>query len=703
MTRMKVLTLFAMPLAAAMTLTAQLGAQGQQQPPRPPTLPASQQLQNPPVTDQPMVSRSGVDLAAMDQSANPCNNFYQFVCGGWMTKHPAPPDQPRYSRFSELQDRNNEILRNILQDAMAPTVNDPDQKKIGDFYSSCMSEKTIEAKGMAPVDADLQRVAAIKDKSDIPLVLGHLQTVGISGFFGFGAAPDFKDATQYMLIYAQGGLALPDRDYYIKDDPNSTKIRGEYAQHVAKMLELAGAPAATAAADAKAVLKIETALAQASLERVALRNPDNVYHKMPRDDVKKLMPDFNLSAFMERAEAPPGQSANVSEPEFLKAVDQVIATNSLSDLKTYMRWHVLNSEASVLPKRFVDENFNFNGRTLQGAQEQQPRWKRCVASTDRAMGEILGKVYVEKTFGPIGKQRTVEMVQNIEAAMAADIKQIDWMSDETKKQALAKLSDVANKIGYPDKWRDYASLHVVRGDAYGNAQRVAQFAYRRQMAKIGKPVDKTEWGMTPPTVNAYYNPFENNINFPAGILQPPFFNKAADDAVNYGAAAAVVGHELSHGFDDQGRRFDGQGNLRDWWTPADATAFETRAACIANQYSGYTAVDDVHLNGRLTLGENGADNGGLRLAWMALTERLKDHPLSDADGFTPQQRFFIGWGQMWCENHTDANARVRAKTDPHSPGEFRANGVVSNMPEFQKAYSCPANAPMVRQPICRVW
>src|SRR5215813_671651 len=650
--------------------------------------------------DQPMASRSGIDLAAMDKTANACENFYQYACGGWIKNHPTPADQPRYGRFNELQDRNNEILRDILQDAMEPTVKDPDMKKIGDFYSSCMSEQAIEQKGLQPLEADLKRVDAIKAKADIPAVLGYMHSHGMSGFFGFGAAPDFKDASQYILIYAQAGMGLPDRDYYVNDDQNAKDIRAKYEQHVAKMLELGGTPAARAAADATAIVNLETTLAKASLDRVSRRNPMNIYHKMPRDEVKTLMPNFNLSAYMELAEAPPGDSANVSEPEFLKAVDQAVAATDLADLKTYLRWHVIHSEAAMLPKKFVDENFDFYGKTLQGAKEQRPRWKRCVAATDGFLGEALGKIYVDRTFGPEGKQRTIEMVQNIEAALASDIKEIDWMSLVTKKQAELKLRAVANKIGYPDRWRDYSSLRIVPGDAYGNFERASQFQYRHQMAKIGKPVDKTEWAMTPPTVNAYYNPFENNINFPAGILQPPFYIKAADDAVNYGAAAAVVGHELTHGFDDQGRRFDAQGNLRDWWTPADGKAFEERASCIDKQYSDYTAVDDVHLNGKLTLGENTADNGGLRLAWMALMKRLKDHPLGQADGLSPEQRFFVGWGQMWCENHTDENARLRAKTDPHSPGEFRAVGVISNMPEFAKAFSCPANAKMVKQPIC---
>jgi len=653
-------------------------------------------------TDQPIASRSGVDLAAIDKSANACTDFYQFACGGWIAKHPIPPDQPRYGRFEELQDRNNEILKSILEDA-AKTTSAGELRKIGDYYASCMDEATIETKGIQPLKSDLDRVAAIKAKQDIAAVVGHLHTIGVGPFFGFSAAPDFKDASQVIPIFGQSGLGLPDRDYYLKDDANFVKIREQYQQHVAKMLQLAGDSPDRAAASAKAVVQIETTLAKHALDRVSRRNPTNVYHKMSMDEVRQLVPSLNLSAYLENAEAPAVTNANVTEPDFMKGIDAVISGTPLDDLKTYMRWHTIHGNAHVLPKAFDQEHFSFYDKTLRGAQEQRPRWKRCVDAVDADLGEALGKVYVERTFGAEGKQRTVEMVQAIEAALAGDIKQITWMSDETKRQAEVKLRAVANKVGYPEKWRDYSSLRIVRGDALGNSQRSNAFAYRRELAKIGKPVDKTEWLMTPPTVNAYYNPLENNINFPAGILQPPFFNRAADDAVNFGAAAAVVGHELTHGFDDQGRRFDAQGNLRDWWTPADGKAFEERAACIDQQYSGYTAVADVKLNGKLTLGENVADNGGLRLAWMALMERMKSKALGEADGFSPEQRFFLGWAQMWCENRTDEIARLHAQTNPHSPGRYRANGVVSNMPEFLKAFSCQPSAAMKSEPVCRVW
>jgi endothelin-converting enzyme/putative endopeptidase len=684
MTRSRAFGLLVMPIVVMMAAEARIRAQQQAAPPA--------------------ATGSGIDVSALDRAANPCENFYQFACGGWIAKHPAPPDQPQYGRFNELQDRNNEILKDILETAAKPGGgSSPELQKIGDYYASCMAEPEIEAKGRAPLDADLRRVDAIRAKTDLPAVVGHMHSVGMSGFFGFGAAPDFKDATQYMLIVAQGGLGLPDRDYYVREDANSVKLREQYEQHVAKMLELGGSTSAAAAEGAKAVMRIETALAKNALDRVAQRNPTNIYHKMSRDEMKKLVPNFNMSQYLERAEAPPGDSVNVTEPEFLKGVDEVIGSTPLGDLKTYTRWHVIHSNAHMLPKAFVDENFAFYGRALTGAKEQRPRWKRCVDAADSDLGEALGKVYVERTFGSEGKARTVAMVQAIEASLSRDISEITWMSDETKKAAEVKLRAVANKVGYPDRWRDYSSLRIVRGDAYGNSQRANLFSYRRQMAKIGKPVDKTEWLMTPPTVNAYYNPLENNINFPAGILQPPFFNRAADEAVNFGAAGAVVGHELTHGFDDQGRRFDAEGNMRDWWTPADGKTFEQRAACIDTQYSGYTAVGDLKLNGKLTLGENVADNGGLRLGWMALMELMKTKALGTVDGFTPQQRFFVAWAQMWCENKSDEIARLQAQTNPHSPGQYRTNGVVSNMPEFAEAFSCPATAKMVRQPVCRVW
>jgi endothelin-converting enzyme/putative endopeptidase len=657
--------------------------------------------QDPPVTEQPTASRSGIDLAAMDRTANACVDFYQFACGGWMAKHPIPADKGRYSRFDELQDRNDEILRDILEGAAKSST--AATKQIGDYYASCMNEAAIESKGLSPLKTELDAIAGMKSAADLPRVLADLHKVGTGGLFGFGSVPDFKDASQVIGGFGQGGMGLPDRDYYLKTDEASVKLRGEYVQHVARMLQLAGDTPETAQTGAKAVLAIETALAKAALDRVSRRNPANVYHKMTVDEAVKLTPAFDMAVYLREVDAPQMPAVNVSEPEFLKAMNQIVASTPLNEVKTYLRWHLLHGNAHVLPKAFDDETFAFYGKTLTGAKEQRARWKRCVDAVDSDLGEALGKIYVERTFGAEGKERTLQMVKDIEAALGRDIGAISWMSDATKAQARIKLQAVANKIGYPDRWRDYSALRIVRDDALGNSQRSNAFEFARQLGKIGKPVDKSEWHMTPPTVNAYYNPLENNINFPAGILQPPFFNKAADDAVNYGAAGAVVGHELTHGFDDQGRRFDAEGNLRDWWTEADGKAFDERAACVADEYSGFTAVDDVKLNGRLTLGENVADNGGLRLGWMALMEEMKKTPLAEADGFTPEQRFFIGWAQMWCENRTDAIARLHAQTNPHSPGRYRTNGVVSNFPEFLKAFSCQPDAKMANVPMCRVW
>ncbi len=684
--RQKAFCLIAVPLASIMAAAdARLAAQ---QPP----------------SDGATPSKSGIELASLDRTADPCTDFYRFACGGWLAKNPLPPDQPSYGRFEELQDRNNEIVHGILETtAKAGGARDANATKVGDYYATCMDEAGIEAKGLAPLDADFKRIDAIASKDDLPAVVGYFHSVGVAPFFNVGSIPDFKDATETIAAFAQGGMGLPDRDYYLKDDANTVQLRDAYGRHVARMLQLAGDPADRAAAGSKAITQIETALAKRALDRPSRRVPANIYHKMSIDEARQLTPAFALAPYFRGAEAPALTAINVTEPEFMKGVDDVIVSTPLDDLKVYLRWHVVHGNAPLLPKAFVDENFAFYGKTLQGTEEQRARWKRCVDFTNGDLGEAVGKAYVDRTFGAEGKERTLRMVQAIEAALHDDIQQITWMSDATKQQAEIKLRAVANKIGYPDKWRDYSALRIIRGDALGNSLRANAFEFHRQMAKIGRPVDKTEWLMTPPTVNAYYFPPENNINFPAGILQPPFFNKAADDAVNFGAAGAVVGHELTHGFDDQGRQFDAQGNLRDWWIAADAKAFEERAACIVNQYGGYTAVGDVKVNGKLTLGENIGDNGGLRLAWMALMERMKAARLAQADGFTPEQRFFIGWGQMWCEHETDAVARLHAQTNPHSPGRYRANGVVSNMPEFQKAFSCPAAAKMANQPMCRVW
>jgi len=618
-----------------------------------------------------------------------------------MAANPIPADQSGWGRFNVLQDRNREILRKILDDAAVPQASrTPLDQKVGDYYASCMNEPAIEAKGAAPLKPDLDRIAAIRNKAAITSVLAYLVRSGSSPFFHFSSGPDAKNSSQVIADLDQGGLGLPDRDYYFKTDEKSVEIRAQYLAHVKKMLELAGAKPEDAAKQAQAVMVIETALAKASLDRVARRDPSNLYHKIA---VKDLGSDFAWPKFFAEAGAPRFQELNVDVPDFIKAMTSVIASTSLDDLKAYLTWNVVHDSASTLSMAFEQESFNFYGKTLRGAKELRPRWKRCVDLTDQQLPDALGRKFVEITLGAEGMRRTHEMVTEIEKAMARDLESLDWMTPKTKEQALEKLHAVLNKIGTNEKWQTYSTVKIVRDDFYGDSQRASEYEIHRQLARIGKPVDKTLWDMSQPTVNAYYDPQQNNINFPAGILQPPFYDNKMDDAVNYGGIGSVIGHELTHGFDDEGRQFDAKGNLRDWWTDADAKAFDERAQCLVKQYGGYTAVDDVKLNGKLTLGENTADNGGLRLAYMAFMDKLGGKEPPPKDGFTAAQRFFLGWGQIWCQNMRPESARLRAQTDPHSPGAERVNGTVSNMPEFQKAFACMTGQPMVRGPACRVW
>jgi putative endopeptidase len=643
----------------------------------------------------------------LNRTVDPCTDFYQYACGKWLAANPIPPDQSEWGRFNELAERNRAILRNILEKAAAPDPSrGPVTKKIGDYYASCMDEQAIERKGLAPLQPELDRIAALKDKSGLASEIGRLQRFGVNAVFGFSSDQDYRDATRVIAVADQGGLGLPERDYYFRNDEKSAELRKAYVAHVQKMFELLGESPQQAAAGAKTVMDMETALAKVSMDVVARREPENVYHKMRLEDLQQLSPAFAWNRYLKAADAPPIRSLNVAAPEFFAGMQTLLDSQPLDAWKTYLRWHTLHAMARMLPSAFVNEDFNFYGKTLTGQKELRPRWKRCVHYTDADLGEALGQPYVAETYGPEGKQRTLDMVHALEKALKEDIQQLPWMTGATKKQALAKLEKIANKIGYPEKWRDYSKLEIVRGDALGNHMRARQFEFNRQLRKIGKPVDRKEWEMTPPTVNAYYNPQMNDINFPAGILQPPFFDKRLDDAINYGAIGAVIGHELTHGFDDEGRKFDANGNLRDWWTPADARAFEQRAECFVREYGNFVAVDDVRQNGKLTLGENTADNGGLRIALMALLGTLKDQPpehLKTIDGFTPEQRFFLGWGQIWCENTTVEMLRMQAQVDPHSIPKYRVNGVLGNMPEFQKAFGCKANAPMVNPNACRVW
>lgn len=652
----------------------------------------------------------GLDIKSMDTTVDPCVDFYKYSCGGWQKNNPIPSDQSSWSAYSKLQEENRELLRRILENAaVADPHRGPVNQKIGDFYASCMDETAVDAAGAKALASDLNLISSIKTKADLPSVLAKLHPADIGIYFGaaalfrFGSTQDAKNSNEVIAEVDQGGLGLPDRDYYTKEDAKSQDIRKKYLDHVQKMLELSGESADQAAADAQSVMRIETALAKGSMTRVARRDPKALYHRMSTAGLQALSPSFNWSKYMAGLGMPKVPSLNVATPEFVKTVDNVIQTETVPAFHAYLRWHLLHAQARWLSTPFVNEDFNFYSRTLTGQQQLQPRWKRCVRFSDRALGEALGQAYVEVAFGPESKQRTLKMVKGIETAMEHDIQQLTWMSEPTKKQALVKLHAVVNKIGYPDKWRDYTALKIVRGDALGNGERANAFEFQRNLKKIGKPVDRGEWYITPPTVNAYYNPQTNDINFPAGVLQSPLFDRRMDDAPNYGDTGGTIGHELTHGFDDEGRQYDAQGNLKDWWQPQDAAEFEKRTQCIVDQYAQYTVVDDIKINSKLTLGEDVADIGGLILSYMAWKDDTKNQKLEPIQGLTPEQRFFIGYGQSWCSNERPEALRMRATVDPHSPAKYRTNGVLSNMPEFQEAFHCKTGQPMAPEKRCRVW
>jgi putative endopeptidase len=643
-----------------------------------------------------------LDVTSMDRSVDPCVDFFKYSCGGWIKNNPIPPDQSSWDTYSKMQDENRGRLRGILEAAAVPDpARNAATQKIGDYYSSCMDEKAIEARGTDPLKPGLERIAKIDSKAEIADAAAAM--VHSNALFRFDSAQDFRDASQVIAEADQGGLGLPDRDYYVKEDAKSVDLREAYVAHVQKMFELLGDQPGTAAAEAQTVMRIETALAKGSMTRVERREPKNLDHKMTTGELEKISPDFQWQVYFTKVGLPSLASLNVVAPGFFKAMNEELNKESLADWKIYLRWHLVHADAPFLSSALLNENFAFYGKTLRGQQELQPRWKRCTENVDDDLGEALGQVYVEKYFSPQAKQEALKMVKEIEAAMQQDINSLPWMSTATKQQALIKLHGMANKIGYPDKWRDYSKLEIVRGDELGNEERSRKFEFDRQLAKIGKPIDRGEWGMTPPTVNAYYDPQMNDINFPAGVLQPPAFDPNSDAAPNYGDTGGTIGHELTHGFDDEGRQFDAQGNLRDWWTAEDGKEFVKRASCISDQYSTYTVIDDIKINGKLTLGEDTADLGGLILAYMAWKEDTEGQNLQPLDDLTPDQRFFVGYGQSWCGETRDETKRLRATVDPHSPEKYRTNGVVSNMPEFQEAFHCKAGSPMVNQNRCRVW
>ncbi|MEP6801797.1 MAG: M13 family metallopeptidase [Acidobacteriota bacterium] len=658
----------------------------------------------PPPLDKPV---PGIEPSDMDISAAACQNFFQYAVGGWARKYPIPPEYPAWDTFEELAEKNRDALRKILERSAGSRTakTGSEEQKIGDFYASCMDETAIEAQGVKPLQPELDRIAKISNLRDLQTEVARLHVEGVNALFQFGSEQDRKKSTDVIATAVQGGLGLPDRDYYTKTDDSSKKIRDQYLAHVTKMFRLAGEDATRAAANARSVMAIENGLAEVSMTNVERRDPDATYNRMEPPALKALTPSFSWSAYFHDIEAPPALSAlNVQQPKFFRALDRQLKTVPISQWKTYLRWRLLSTSAPALSSNFVNEDFDFNQRILQGTEKIQPRWKRCVRATDGQLGFALGKIYVQEYFPPEAKDRADRMVRNLIAALRDDLATLPWMGPETRKAALAKLDAFHPKIGYPDKWRDYSPLRIDRGPYVVNSMRATRFEWARDLAKVGKPVDRTDWGMTPPEVNAYYNPALNEIVFPAGILQPPFFNKNADDAVNYGGMGAVIGHEMTHGFDDQGRKFDAEGNLRNWWTEEDLKNYQQRATCVETQFEAYKFEGELHLNGKLVLGESIADLGGLSIAYRAYQKSLEGRGKpAPIDGLSDEQRFFINWARVWAANDRPEFARLIVNTNPHPLDRFRAIGAPSNMPEFSRAFSCKAGDPMVRAQRCQIW
>jgi putative endopeptidase len=662
---------------------------------------------------QAMPYSPSLDLTSLDRSVSPCDNFYKFSCGGWQKNNPIPADQSTWSVYAKLTNDNQQFLWGILESDAKATKRTDVQQKVGDYFEACMNTSAIDKLGDAPVRGHITAIDALQTRKELVSSIGAQHALGPgSYFFGSNTEQDAADSAKMIAAVNAGGLGLPDRDYYIKEDAKSITIRKQYVAYMEQLLTLYGESAAQAQADADATMRIETALAKASLTRVERRDPHKIYHLMTVAELSQLAPSINWPEYLanqqgaedeNRKKPEPVKQLNVSQPEFIKAVETELTTEPLSSLQGYLRVHVLTAWAPYLSHPFEQASFDFFSKTLRGTPSMPPRWKTCTRAVDRNLGEALGQEFVKRTFSADTKAKTQLMTEQIETAMQHEIETVDWMSPETKQEALRKLHAIRNKIGYPDRWRDYTNLRVQRDLYAANVQRAYLFERKREWNKLGKPVDLNEWGMTPPTVNAYFNPQMNDINFPAGVLQPPLYDPKLDDAPNYGNTGSTIGHELTHAFDDEGRQFDAKGNLRDWWTATDAKGFEDRINCIRDQYAGYIIVDDIHINSKLTSGEDVADLGGTLLAYIAWKKQTEAHPLPNVDGFTPDQRYFIGMAQWACENERPENLRVNAITNPHSPGFARVNGVVVNMPEFQRAFSCKQGQPMVRTPSCKIW
>ncbi len=645
-------------------------------------------------------------MTSMDRSVNPCVDFYKYSCGGWSKKNPMPADQGSWDVYAKLTLDNERFLWGILDEAAKPSPDrTPAQRKIGDYFHACMDEAATEKAGLQPIQSRLDAIAAIRTLADLSRVVSNQHADGSTdnALFGIGSDQDFADSQSVIAFAVRGALGLPDRDYYAKTDKKSVEIRDRYVAHMTQVFGLLGDTPAESAAAAKDVMTIESELANSMLTRVEMRDPHKVFHKMTRAEFEALTPALDWKYYFTTSKLDGVTVVNVTEPAYYKKLQELLAARPIAQWREFLRWNLIRDVSPYLSSKFADSHFDFYNRYLRGIPQQRPRWRRCVAWVDRDLGEALGQVFVAKTFTPDIKDRTLRMTKEIEAAMERDLQTLPWMGDDTRKQALAKLHAIVNKIGYPDKWRDYSALVIKPDDFAGNVMRASEFEDRRQLNKIGKPLDRGEWGMTPPTVDAYFSPQMNDINFPAGVLQPPLFDPKMDDAPNYGDTGATIGHELTHGFDDEGRQFDALGNLKDWWTEKDAAEFDRRAKCIVDQYSSYIAVDDIHINGKLTNGEDIADLGGTLLAYYAWKHATEGQDLKPVEGLTPDQRFFVGMAQWACGEVRPELKRERALTDPHSPLEYRVNGVVSNIPEFRKTFSCTASQPMVRENACRVW